>query len=118
MSKEILGGVIITNADDTIIHEARQHEQKQYASFEKAIDAWENRTGLFVERTHKVGHVWEKDGKKITTNEGSQWRNFSKFLGSKEAIAYREENAMRLEDMVKEFMELGIKELDMEVKEP
>ena len=119
MSRELVTG-FIGNIDFGMseARETSQHEKKQYAAFEQAIDAWEKRTGLFVERSHKVGEVFtDPRGRMVAINYGTQWRNFSKFLGSREAAEYREKNGMKLSDMLKEWEQLSMNEPDIQIKD-
>lgn len=62
------------------------------------IAAWETRTGELIERDVEMpllsymGTKGDEKGKQVHVTQGSQFKNFSKFLGSREYKSYRKDN--------------------------
>lgn len=96
---------------------ASQHQQKRHENFEAAILSWEQRTGQVVERNGSGGTTFTDNfGRKHVVFSSKEWKNFSMFLGSREACQYRKENAMDYGEMIKEWDDLRIPD-NMVVKE-
>lgn len=93
---------------------AEQNQAIVYAEFEAAIEAWEKRTGLRVERQFSSGkRVQLNKTTTVTEYLGKEWKNFGMFLGSREANKYRQENPMTFDEMMTEFEKLKTSKPDM-----
>lgn len=87
-------------------HVQRYEHQIVYKEFEAAISAWEKRTGRTVERTFRDD---------VGSGQGSDWKHFAAFLGSREAIGWRK-HGMSMEQARQEWAKLGVAEPDMEIE--
>lgn len=86
-------------------HVQRYEHQIVYKEFEAAIHEWEKRTGRTVERTFRDD---------VGSGQGSDWKHFAAFLGSREATKWRK-RGMSMEEARGEWAKLGIAEPDMEI---
>jgi hypothetical protein len=84
----------------------REH-QLVYKEFEAAINAWEKRTGRKVEREFRQLEEGEEG------YNGSDWRNFAMFLGSREAAGWRTNYGISFEEAAKEWREFNVTEPEM-----
>ena len=85
--------------------EEPMQQQIVYAEFEEAISTWEKRTHKCVERSFSEGKEYLDGNKRIVEYNGSEWKNFAEFLGSREAFAYRRKWRVDLTQVMKEMQE-------------
>lgn len=83
----------------------REH-QIVYKKFEEAIDAWEKRTGRKVEREFRPD---------VGSGQGSDWKHFAAFLGSREATKWRS-YGISYDEMIKEWRALSVSEPEMTIE--
>lgn len=80
----------------------REH-QIVYKEFEAAINTWEKRTGRTVEREFRAD---------VGSGQGSDWKNFAMFLGSREADKWRK-YGVPYETIAHEWRALNVTEPEM-----